>query len=152
MRPAARRRQDRDPGQHPAQARPLSPDEYEQVKRHAELGAAIAAEVLEDEQVTWIRGHHERWDGRGYPDELDQDTIPDGAQLLAIADAWDVMTADRCYESAKSVDVALAECSAQAGRQFAPTAVAALLELAVDGALQTDGRGPAASLETSEST
>ena len=125
----------------------LTPDEYDQVKRHAELGASIAAEVLDDEQVTWIRGHHERWDGSGYPDELDRDTIPEGAQLLAIADAWDVMTADSCYESGKSVEVALAECSAQAGRQFAPTAVEALLELAADGALGAAGPGPPVRLE-----
>ena len=62
---------------------------------HAALGAAIVAEVLSPEQVRWIRGHHERFDGAGYPDGLAGDDIPDGARLLALADAWDAMTSDR---------------------------------------------------------
>jgi diguanylate cyclase (GGDEF)-like protein len=46
----------------------LEPEEYEQVKEHAERGATIVSEVLNDEQVSWVRHHHERWDGQGYPD------------------------------------------------------------------------------------
>jgi len=88
----------------------LTPDEYEQLKRHAEIGAYIAAEVLEDEQVTWIRGHHERWDGTGYPDQLHGEQIPQGAQLLALADAWDVMTEARSYKATKSIEDALIDC------------------------------------------
>jgi diguanylate cyclase (GGDEF)-like protein/PAS domain S-box-containing protein/putative nucleotidyltransferase with HDIG domain len=108
---------------------PLSAQEYDQVKRHAELSAQIAAEVLEDEQVMWIRGHHERWDGSGYPDALAGEEIPDGAQLLALADAWDVMTESRTYKPAKSAAEAADDVRAQSGRQFAPAAVEALLAL-----------------------
>jgi diguanylate cyclase (GGDEF)-like protein/PAS domain S-box-containing protein/putative nucleotidyltransferase with HDIG domain len=110
-------------------AGPLAVEEYEQVKRHAEMSAQIAAEVLEAEQVTWIRGHHERWDGTGYPDRLSGERIADGAQLLALADAWDVMTESRTYKPAKSTAEALAEVRAESGRQFSPMAVGALIAL-----------------------
>jgi len=107
--------------------RPLEHDEYEQVKRHAALGAQLAADVLDEAQVGWIRWHHERADGRGYPDGLAADQIPEGAMLLAVADAWDAMTTSRAYSSAMAVADALAECRTLVGRQFAPEAVAALL-------------------------
>jgi diguanylate cyclase (GGDEF)-like protein/PAS domain S-box-containing protein len=115
---------------------PLAPEEYEEIKRHAAMGGHIAAEVLEAEQVTWIRGHHERWDGAGYPDGLAGEAIPDGAQVLSLADAWDVMTTARHYQPTKSTDTALAECERECGHQFAPAVVAALLSLAERGDLQ----------------
>lgn len=104
----------------------LEPDEYEQIKRHAALGAQIASEVLTPEQVTWIRAHHERPDGRGYPDGLRGHAISEGAQLLALADAWDAMTGARSYSSPMTEEAALEECRALAGRQFSQLAVAAL--------------------------
>jgi len=115
----------------------LTPDEYEQIRQHAALSAQIASEVLEPEQATWIRGHHERWDGRGYPDRLAGTQIPDGAQLLALADAWDVMTQDRSYKATKTHAAALTECRHERGRQFAPSAVDALHALADRGQLAT---------------
>jgi diguanylate cyclase (GGDEF)-like protein/PAS domain S-box-containing protein len=108
---------------------PLTVEERELVKGHAAMSATIAAEVLEHDQVTWIRGHHERWDGRGYPDGLAGDAIPDGAQLLAAADAWDVMTRSRTYQLPKSPEEALAEVLAESGRQFAPAAAQALRQV-----------------------
>jgi diguanylate cyclase (GGDEF)-like protein/PAS domain S-box-containing protein/putative nucleotidyltransferase with HDIG domain len=108
---------------------PLSAAEYAQIKRHAAMSAQIAAEVLEHEQVTWIRGHHERWDGAGYPDRLAGDEIPDGAQLLSVADAWDVMTQSRTYKLPQSEEDALADITAESGRQFSPMVVTALRRL-----------------------
>jgi diguanylate cyclase (GGDEF)-like protein len=110
--------------------RALGDVEYEQVKTHPTLGAGILAEVLLEEQVAWVRHHHERWDGGGYPDGLAGDAVPEGAQLLALAEAFDVMRSERPYASALSLADALAECRAGAGSQFAPTAVEALLGLA----------------------
>ena len=107
----------------------LTDDEYEEIKLHAALSAQIAAEVVEHEQVQWIRGHHERWDGRGYPDGLRESQIPDGAQILALSDAWDVMTTSRSYQAARPLEDALSECEQQAGKQFAPDVVEALLKL-----------------------
>ena len=113
----------------------LNPEEREELKRHASLGGYIAAEVLEAEQVMWIRGHHERWDGNGYPDRLAGEDIPDGAQLLALADAWDAMTEARTYKPTRTYPEAVAECLRERGHQFAPTAVTALLRLADQGTL-----------------
>jgi HD-GYP domain-containing protein (c-di-GMP phosphodiesterase class II) len=120
----------------------LTPEEYEQVKAHAELSAQIAAEVLDPEQVAWIRAHHERPDGRGYPAGLVGDDIPDGAALLAVADAFDVMTVSRPYSAPKTPTEALGECEALVGKQFARFAVDALLRLAVEGRLHADGPPP----------
>jgi diguanylate cyclase (GGDEF)-like protein/putative nucleotidyltransferase with HDIG domain len=110
--------------------RPLEPEEYEQVKQHAALGAQLAADVLSREQTQWIRWHHERADGSGYPDGLHGEDLPEGAKLLAVADAWDAMTTSRRYSRAQPAEVALAECRRLAGAQFDPDAIAALVALA----------------------
>ena len=120
----------------------LDPDEYELVKQHAERGAAIVSEVLSDAQVAWVRHHHERWDGRGYPHGLSGADIPEGARLLAIADAWDVMVSERTYQRAKTTAEARQECRRGAGRQFCPAAVEALLCLD-DASLGAAPPGPA---------
>jgi diguanylate cyclase (GGDEF)-like protein/putative nucleotidyltransferase with HDIG domain len=110
--------------------RRLKADEFEQIKQHPALGAQLAADVLNEEQVGWIRWHHERADGAGYPDGLTADQLPDGAKLLAIADAWDAMTSTHSYRPAKEIPEALNECRRLSGSQFAPEAVAALLTVA----------------------
>jgi diguanylate cyclase (GGDEF)-like protein len=104
----------------------LTAAEYLTVKTHAPLGAQIAAEVLSDEQTSWLRGHHERYDGTGYPDGLIGDAIPEGARLLALADSWDVMTSERSYSPAMNPSQAIAECQRCAGMQFDPDTVALL--------------------------
>jgi diguanylate cyclase (GGDEF)-like protein len=108
---------------------PLSPEEFEQVKAHPELGAKIVEEVLGTEQVDWIRKHHERPDGSGYPRGLTVELIPEGAALLALADSWDAMTGTRLYSDPKTVADALHECEGLVGEQFTATAVAALRRL-----------------------
>jgi HD-GYP domain-containing protein (c-di-GMP phosphodiesterase class II) len=105
---------------------PLTPEEYEVVKEHAELGARITEEVLRPEQVDWIRTHHERPDGRGYPRGMREEYISEGATLLAVADAWDVMTRSRSYSVPKDEAEARAECRALVGAQFTAQAVEAL--------------------------
>lgn len=104
----------------------LTSEEYAVVKTHAALGAQIVSGILDDEQIAWVRSHHERYDRSGYPDGLPGEAIPEGAQLLAVADAWDVMTSQRPYSAAMQPFDALAECRRQAGAQFGPEAVAAL--------------------------
>ncbi len=125
-------------------AGPLAAAEYELVMAHAELGARIASEVVEPDAVAWIRSHHERWDGTGYPSGLAGEGIPDGARLLALADAWDVMTANCSYQPRRSVEDALQECERLSGRQFAPAAVSALVSLHRQGQLGAGGRASAA--------
>ena len=82
--------------------------------------------MLDAEQASWIRHHHERWDGAGYPGALAGDAIPDGAQLLALADAWDTMTNGRPYRAALTPDNALAEIDHCAGTHLRPDARHAL--------------------------
>ena len=107
----------------------LTEDEYDLIKTHAELGAQMVDDLLLPEQVAWIRAHHERPDGRGYPAGLTEAAIPDGAAILAVADAFDVMTATRIYSAARTREDALAECERLVGAQFSPAPVAALAAL-----------------------
>lgn len=111
----------------------LTDEEYERVKLHAPRGAEIASEVLTVEQVAWVRGHHERPDGRGYPDGLVDEEISDGARILALADAVDVMTGARHYKKPMGWQDALIECRTHAGGQFAVEVVEALERLWADG-------------------
>jgi HD-GYP domain-containing protein (c-di-GMP phosphodiesterase class II) len=89
----------------------------------------MAREALTDEQALWIEQHHERFDGTGYPNALAGGQLSEGAELLALADSWDVMTTVRSYSPAKSEREALAECLSLAGSQFTPTACKALASL-----------------------
>jgi len=116
----------------------LSEAERLDVQRHAELGAQIAAEVLDDEQVSWILAHHEHVDGGGYPRAISGDAIPEGGRLLALADAWDAMTKARPYSSPMTPEAAYRECRRQTGKQFCPDAVRALEELWESGGLDVD--------------
>jgi diguanylate cyclase (GGDEF)-like protein/PAS domain S-box-containing protein/putative nucleotidyltransferase with HDIG domain len=109
---------------------PLTEAEYEIVKEHASLGAQIVSEALTEEQVSWVRSHHERWDGNGYPDALEAEECPEGARIMALADAWDVMTSERPYTTVPTSPAdAILECRACAGGQFWPPAVEALISI-----------------------
>jgi HD-GYP domain-containing protein (c-di-GMP phosphodiesterase class II) len=74
-----------------------------------------------------VRGHHERWDGRGYPDGLAGECIPLTARVVAVADAFDAMTSDRPYRSGMPAARAFAELESGAGTHFDPVCVAAFL-------------------------
>jgi HD-GYP domain-containing protein (c-di-GMP phosphodiesterase class II) len=104
----------------------LTPAERAHVNSHAEISARIVEGVLSREQVDWIRTHHERADGGGDPLGLDATEIPVGGALLAIADAYDAMTAGRTYSARRDPGEALRECQSLAGRHFTYEAVAAL--------------------------
>ena len=84
---------------------------------------------LTDEELAIIRNHHERWDGRGYPDGLSQEDIPLLARILAVADAFDAMNSDRAYRSALPLDVCLKELRRNIGTQFDPDVVEAALKV-----------------------
>jgi putative nucleotidyltransferase with HDIG domain len=118
----------------------LDPDEYARVKEHPEIGASIVGHVLRADQTAWIRHHHERWDGLGYPDGLAGAAIPQGARLLAVADAWDAMTEMRTYREPMEAGEALDEVEREAGWQFCPGAVEALREVLDAGELRPPRR------------
>ncbi|MDH3724993.1 MAG: HD domain-containing protein, partial [Thermoleophilia bacterium] len=107
----------------------LSVVEYEQVMEHASIGAAMVSDVLEEEQIHWIRQHHERPDGRGYPQRLSESEVPQASSIIALADAWVAMTGGRPYRPPLSGERALAECWRNAGRQFDVNCVEALIAL-----------------------
>ncbi len=91
--------------------------------------------MLSPEQVAWVRGHHERWDGRGYPDGLAGEQIADGAQILIVADAFDAMSADRPYRRGLPLEAAYQEVLNGAGGQFPPLVVEAMTAILATGRL-----------------
>ncbi len=100
----------------------LTPEEFEAMKLHTVKGAEIVATVPDLWPILPIvRNHHERWDGRGYPDALGGEAISHLARVVALADAFDAMTSDRPYRKGMSATVAFAEIEKQAGQQFDPT-------------------------------
>ena len=124
---------------------PLTDGEREAVSAHAAVGARIVADVLSAEQAAWVRAHHERWDGTGYPDHLAGEDIPEEARVLALADSWDVIVSSRSYQAGRGVEAALAEVRRCAGSQFWPVAVDALARLVAAGAVTGgDAEAPAA--------
>ncbi len=105
--------------------RPLTPDEWVMMHLHPVLGEQmlVAKGVLDI--APWVRAHHERFDGHGYPDGRRGSEIPFEARILAVADAYDAMTSERPYSEAMAVEQAREELTAGAGSQFDPQVVAA---------------------------
>jgi diguanylate cyclase (GGDEF)-like protein len=122
----------------------LDEREFERMKTHAPRGAEIVSTVLNDEQVAWVRHHHERWDGSGYPDGLAGPAIPEGARIISIVDAVDVMRSDRPYSAQRPLHDALDECLRCAGTQFWPDGVEGLVALCNGGAHPGNGNGSGA--------
>jgi putative two-component system response regulator len=114
---------------------PLTDEEIQAVRRHVEIGERIAAPLLGSDRFRPIlRHHHERWDGRGYPDGLAGEAIPLGARIIGIVDSFDAMTQFRVYRSAISVPDAVAELQRERGSQFDAQLVDAFI-----GVLEWDG-------------
>jgi putative nucleotidyltransferase with HDIG domain len=102
----------------------LDDEEFAIIQRHPADGAGIVSHFSRlAEAVPVIRHHHERWDGKGYPDGLAGDAIPQEACVVGLADAWDAMTTDRPYRAALSIEQAAAEVRACRGTQFSPAVV-----------------------------
>ena len=106
----------------------LTPEEFDAIKQHAQMGAVIVGAVprLED-TLDAVQHHHERWDGTGYPFGLKGEDIPLPARLMAVADAFSAMTTDRPYRQGMSRDKALLILQNGAGTQWDPDCVAAFL-------------------------
>ncbi len=108
----------------------LSDEEYGVIKRHPAIGATIFGGVKQMERVTTgIVAHHERPDGKGYPDGLKGDEIPIEGLIVGLADGFDAMTSDRTYRKALPLPQVVAEIRAHAGTQFDPDLVERLLSL-----------------------
>src|SRR5205085_4972699 len=107
---------------------PLTDPERLVLERHPQIGYRMLESLGVDPVAEWVLHHHERWDGRGYPDGLHAEDIPLGARVIFVADAFDAMTNDRVYQGKLSIDAALVELEECAGTQFDPSAVAALVD------------------------
>jgi diguanylate cyclase (GGDEF)-like protein len=110
----------------------LSEDEYERMRAHSVLGYEIVSAAELATEAEWVRHHHERYDGNGYPDRIAGDAIPLESRIIFVADAFEAMTADRPYRRAPGREFALEELRRNAGTQFDPAVVAALIRV-VDG-------------------
>jgi len=99
----------------------LEPEEFLEVERHPRVGRRILEPLLDDELVlAVVSWHHERWDGRGYPDGLAGESIPLAARITGLADALDAMTSRRAYRSSRSWEAAVREIRSLWGSQFDP--------------------------------
>jgi diguanylate cyclase (GGDEF)-like protein len=105
----------------------LDDEEWREIRRHPEVGAQILEHAGLGDIAAWVRGHHERLDGRGYPDALSGDVIPLESRILAVADAYEAMIADRPYRAGMPAEDARAELERCAGTQFDPDVVEAFL-------------------------
>lgn len=108
----------------------LTNEEYEIMKKHVENSIAIIRHLPSlDYVIPSVVGHHERWDGKGYPRGLKGEDIPISARCLAIADSFDAMTSVRAYKEAYSVDYALQEIEKNEGLQFDPKLAALFVKI-----------------------
>jgi HD-GYP domain-containing protein (c-di-GMP phosphodiesterase class II) len=108
----------------------LTLEEFEIMKTHTVKGAEILATVPDLHPVIPIvRSHHERWDGKGYPDGLAGDNIPHLARIVAVADAFDAMTSDRPYRKGMPASAGFEEIQKMSGKQFDPECALGFEEL-----------------------
>ena len=106
----------------------LTPHERTIIEQHPLIGVRILKKMsfLEDE-IAIVRNHHEKWNGQGYPDGLSNTAIPFGARIMAVADAFDALTASRPYHNARSLAEAIGILTDSSGYDFDPEAVEAMV-------------------------
>jgi diguanylate cyclase (GGDEF)-like protein len=122
----------------------LTDAEYDQMKTHALLGHDIVHAADMPTKSRWIRHHHERYDGFGYPDQLKGEAIPLESRIIFVADAFDAMTSNRPYRVAPGQQFALDELRRHAGSQFDPDVVQALCRILERPANPPDAELPVA--------
>ena len=121
---------------------PLTPEEFQKVRIHPQVGADIIAAVPFPYPVApLILSHHERWDGRGYPSGLKEDAIPLGARILRIVDYFDALTSDRPYHKAISPEAALSLIQQESGKALDPRIVDAFVQLLPQLRAQAEAEG-----------
>lgn len=115
----------------------LTNEEFEIIKKHPVIGYEILRSIDFLKDVTLlVKYHHERWDGKGYPDGLKGEEIPLGARIISVADTFDAMTSDRPYRKGLPVEVAVEEIKRCSGTQFDPEIVDAFLRAMENGKIK----------------
>ena len=100
---------------------PLTPDEFEHVKQHVVIGSQILAPLSHlGDVITFVRHHHERWDGSGYPDGLSGEAIPIGARVIGAAEVFDALTTSRPYQEKMTPEDATERMAALSGTVVDP--------------------------------
>jgi HD-GYP domain-containing protein (c-di-GMP phosphodiesterase class II) len=108
----------------------LTPEERAWMERHPVAGVELLSDVeFPGDVIPMIRGHHERWDGHGYPDGLAGEDIPLAARILCVADVYDALTSHRPYRRAFDTRDALRLMQADVGRQFDPDILTRFLRI-----------------------
>ncbi len=108
----------------------LTDEEYDIIKNHSVLGARILGNIKEMPSLQMgARWHHERYDGKGYPDQLAGEDIPEEARIIAVADSYDAMTSHRSYRKPLSQEVVREELEKGIGTQFDPHFAKIMLEM-----------------------
>jgi HD-GYP domain-containing protein (c-di-GMP phosphodiesterase class II) len=114
----------------------LTEEEFQMIKSHPERGCRVLEPIPQLRGVLpGIRHHHERFDGKGYPDNLKGEEIPMLARIISVADSYDAIVSARAYRPARTKNFALDEVRQGAGAQFDPQVAQTMLELAVEGFL-----------------
>ena len=116
----------------------LTDEEFLLMKDHSAIGESLLNEIEGYEHISnFIRHHHEKYDGTGYPDGLKGEEIPLGSRIIAVADAFDAITTDRVYQRKRTVEEALSIMTAVSGKQFDPFLVKVFIESIIqDNALE----------------
>ncbi len=127
----------------------LSDEEFEIMRRHPSIGAQIMSPIrMLKDIIPGIRNHHETWDGKGYPDQLEGEEIPMVARIIGVADTFDAMTTTRPYQQAMTLDYVVAKMRSMSGTRFDPVVIDAFTAAVESG----DISPPASSSEEAVST
>jgi putative nucleotidyltransferase with HDIG domain len=111
----------------------LTPEEFDQMKRHPGVGARILSDIKQVEDIIpGVLHHHERYDGKGYPTGLSGQNIPLMGRIICLADCFDAMTSNRTYRRALPLEVALSEIRRCSGTQFDPKLAEAFLKISIE--------------------
>ena len=106
---------------------PLSDEEYEHIKEHVTIGSRILAPLAHlGRIVDYVRSHHERWDGTGYPDGLTGEMIPIGARVIGVSEVYDALTTSRPYQEKLAPEEAVDRMGLLAGKVLDPAVMEAL--------------------------
>jgi HD-GYP domain-containing protein (c-di-GMP phosphodiesterase class II) len=111
----------------------LTPEEFDQMKKHPQIGARILSDIKQVKDIIpGVLHHHERYDGKGYPAGLAGEDIPLMGRIICLSDCFDAMTSNRTYRKALPLEVAMTEIRRCAGTQFDPMLAEAFLNIGVE--------------------